>query len=246
MRRTSVGWVGIVGALVLASFSWTVGPAAAQLSPPSQQVPSSTWLQPGTGNLDGLGGFVYIAPPAPGATQGSPQGYEFNLSFRLEDNSLGIMVLGHKDGQRVAGFGIVPHTLTTVAPAPFQWNYGQIYYFLTYRLSATQWGGWIYDWSAASWSLIGVLTVPGTTGRMLPTATTSVDYQGNPPPMPNANTSTCAFYPRIDAFFYAPMGWRGETITNAALQGNSTAAGACPATISTEHGWQRYTLGAAA
>lgn len=237
----------MVGALVLASFTSMVGPATAQTPPPTQQVPISSWVQPGSGNLDGLGAFVYVAPPAPGATQGSPGGYEYHLRFDLEDRSLGILVLGHKDGQRVAGFAIVPHTLTVTAPAPFQWNYGQIYYLLTYRLSATEWGAWIYDWSAASWSLIGVQTVPATAGRMLPTSNTSVQYQGNPPPTPAAaDTSTCAFYPRVDAFFYAPMGWRGEAITNATLLNNSTSAGACAVTISTEHGWQHYTVGAAA
>ena len=238
--------MGVVGILVVATVGSTVAPAAAATSPPTQQVPSSTWIQPGAGNLDGLGAFVYVAPPMPGAAQGSPMGYEYNLSFRLEDNSLGILVLGHKDGRAVAGFAIVPHTLTVAAPAPFEWAYGRIYYLLTYRLSPTQWGAWIYDWSAASWSVIAVLTVPATAGRMLPTSTTSVDYQGNPPPTPAADTSTCAFYPRIDAFFHAPMGWRGDVITNASWQGNSSTAGPCSATVKTENGWQRYTLGAPA
>lgn len=157
-----MGWAGIVGALILASFTSMVGPATAQTPPPTQQVPISTWVQPGSGNLDGLGAFVYVAPPAPGATQGSPGGYEYHLRFDLEDRSLGILVLGHKDGQRVAGFG------------------------------------------------------------------------------------TCAFYPRIDAFFYAPMGWRGEAITNATLLNNSTSAGACPTTTKTSDGWQWYTLGSPA
>lgn len=230
--------------LVLATLASTLGPASAQTSPPTQQMPGTNWVQPGTGNLDGLGNFLYVGPPpAAGATQGSPLGYEFTMSARLEGNAMALLVLGYKNGQRVAGFGVIPDIVITM---PFQWDYGRIYYLLTYRLTPTQWGAWIYDWSAGTWSLIAVQTVPEGTGRMLPTARTSVDFDPTLAPAPSAHTSTCAFYPRIDAFWYAPMGWRGEVITNATLSGNETFAGTCPTTTRTSDGWQWYTLGSPA
>lgn len=219
------------------------GPAHAADPPPGDQV-GTVWLQPGTGPLDGLGTFVYVGQPlAPSPGQGSPAGYEFSMVFHLEDGSLGIVVLGQKNGQKVAGFGMLPSTL--VSTVPYDWKYNHIYYLLTYRLSATQWGAWVYDWSAASWSLIAVQTVPGTTGRMLPEATTLVDYDATTAP-PAGTDTRCAVYPRIDALFYAPMGWRGDVITSATVKGSAGFDGPCPGSTTTINGWQWYTVGSAA
>jgi hypothetical protein len=124
---------------------------------------------------------------------------------------------------------------------PYDWKYDHIYYLLTYRLTATLWGAWVYDWSAASWSLIAVQTVPATTGRMLPEATTLLDFDG-PTTAPGAAT-TCAFYPRINALFYPPMGWRGDVITSATLKGSAGFDGPCPSTTTTINGWQWYSMG---
>lgn len=217
-----------------------IGPAHA-VDPPPPDAVGSVWQQPGAAPLDGIGTFVYVAqPPAAGPAQGSPTKYEASLLFHLEDSSLGVIALGHKNGQKVAGFGILTHTL--VSTVPFDWQYNHIYYLLTYRLSATQWGAWVYDWSAASWSLISVQTVPATTGRMLPEATTLVDFDGDTP-APAGTDPTCARYPRIDVLFYAPMGWRGEVITSATLKGPAGSDGPCPSSTATVNGWQWYTLG---
>jgi len=234
MRRLATAWVALVMVVTAAG-------AAQAADPPPPDQAGSVWQQPGTGPLDGLGTFVYVAPPAaPGPAQASPTKYEYSLVFHLEDSSLGILTLGHKNGQKVAGFGMLPSTqVSTVA---YDWKYGQIYYLLTYRLSATQWGAWVYDWSAASWSPIAVQTVPGTTGRMLPESTTLVDIDGDTP-APSGTDTTCARYPRIDALFYAPMGWRGDVITSATLKGAAGFNGPCPSTTATVNGWQWYNLG---
>src|SRR5687767_6623557 len=101
MRRLAMAGMALV--LVLGA----TGPAHAADPPPPDSV-GSVWLQPGTGPLDGLGTFVYVAqPPAPGPGQGSLTKYEYELVFHLEDGSLGIVALGHKNGQKVAGFGIL-------------------------------------------------------------------------------------------------------------------------------------------
>jgi hypothetical protein len=240
MRRITVGLAGVL-AVVLSSLA---GPANAAERPFSDQV-STVWLQPGTGPLDGLGTFVYVAPPAAaGPTQGSPLGYEYTLFFHLEDSSGGVVVLGYKDGQKVAGFGMIPSNLVSVVP--YDWKYGQIYYLLTYRLSATQWGAWVYDWTSTTWSLIAVQTVPETTGRMLPESSTVVAYDDSNVPTPANPDMTCAFYPRIDALWYAPMGWRGETITNATFKEYASYDGPCPSTTQAVNGWQWSTLGQAA
>lgn len=236
-----MGLAGVVAVVVLG----LIGPAGAATEPPSQDQPATTWLQPGTGPLDGLGTFFYVAPPlTPVANQGSPLAYEYTVRFRMEDGALGHMALGYKDGRKVAAFVITPPNGTAIVE--YDWKFGQIYYLLTYRLSPTQWGAWVYDFSAASWSLIAVQTVLETTGRMLPESTTSVDYDASLVPTPGADISTCAFYPRVDALWYPPTGWRGSVTTTATLQANGGFNGTCDSTTQTANGWQWYTLGQAA
>jgi hypothetical protein len=220
-----------------------VGPAHAADPPPSDQL-GSVWLQPGTAPLDGLGAFLYeVQPPAPGPAQATPTKYEYSLVFHLEDSSLGVIALGYKNGQKVAGFGMLPTTL--VSTVPYDWKYGEVYFLVTSRLTATQWAAWVYDWSAGSSSLIAVQTVPATTGRMLPEATTLVDFDGDTT-APAGTDTTCARYPRIDALFSATIGWRGEVITSATLKQSAGFDGPCPSTTVTVRGWQWYTLGSPA
>ena len=215
----------------------TAGPVAAA-EPAAHDQAATVWVQPGTAPLDGLGTFVYVAqPPEPGPTQGSPEKYEYSMTFDLEDGSLAVLALGHQNGQKAAAFGIVDHTLFTVVP--YDWKYGQIYYLLTYRLSATQWGAWVYDWTAARWDVVAVLTVPETAGRMLPEAATVVDYDAGP-------AANCAHYPRVDAMFYAPMGWRGDVITSATFKEYGGYDGPCPSTTAAVNGWHWTTMGQAA
>ena len=237
MRRGSVGLVAVVSMMAFG----VAGPAwAAPHSAPD--VVASVWVQPGTGPLDGLGTFVYVGqPPTPGPTQGALTAYEYSLSFHTENNSLGVVVLGHKNGQKVAGFGVLPSTLVTTVP--YDWKYGQIYLLFTYRLSATQLGAWVYDWTAAAWSLIGVQTVPEATGRMLPEATTMVDYDAGPAAPADA---TCAYYPRTDVVFSPAIGWRGGTMTLGAFKASAGYDGECTSGSAMVDGWRWYTLGEAA
>jgi hypothetical protein len=231
--------VGLAVAMVTMIFG-TAGPVVAAEPVFSDQA-ATVWAQPGSGPLDGLGTFVYVAPPGtPGPTQGSPQGYDYTLTFHLEDGSLGVLALGHKNGQKAAGFGVVDHTLITAVP--YDWKYGQIYYVLAYRLSDTQWGAWVYDWAAARWDLIAVQNVPATTGRMLPEAATVVDYSTSP-------AATCDHYPRIDAFYYPPTGWRGDVMTTATFKERGGFAGydgPCPSSTTVVNGWHWTTMGQAA
>lgn len=245
MRRNLARRAVLSAVVVLGSVMASVGAApAAIVAPRSQDQLWSTWVQPGAAPLDGLGTFLYVAAPSPGAGQASTLGYEYTLLFRFQDGSGGVLALGYKNGQKVAGFGLVMtnHVVDTV---PFDWKFGQIYYLLTYRQGANGWGAWVYDWSATSWSAISVQTAPAGTGGILPTSSTGVDYDRSLAPTA-ADPSTCSYYPRIDAFWYAPMGWRGTVITNATFGTNSVVKGDCPGTTTTENGWQHYGLGSAA
>jgi hypothetical protein len=81
---------------------------------------------------------------------------------------------------------------------------------------------------------------------MLPEAATGVDYDGGPIAPPPGADSTCAFYPRVDALFYAPMGWRGDVITSATFKEYAGFDRPCPSTTVPVSGWQWTTMGQAA
>lgn len=74
--------------------------------------------------------------------------------------------------------------------------------------------------------------------------TTGVDYLGTSAPV-TADQGTCAFYPLVDAYFFAPIGWRGATPSLASLGTNTVEKGDCPSTTSSLSLWQHYHLGTA-
>ena len=245
MTQVAMRGAWVTGVLIMSSLAATVSPAtAAAGSAMTQDQPRSTWVQPGTDPLDGLGVFVYVDAPAPGPTQASLLGYEYTLQFRFEDRSFGVLALGYKNGQKVAGFGLIPsHLVDTVR---FDWAFGRLYYLFTYRIGPDLWASWVYDWSKGSWTFIAVQHGPAGMGRMLPTSTTGVDYDATLAPSPAADTTTCAFYPRVDAYLSAPTGWRGSVVTLGTLAGSSVEEGDCDSVTTAIPGSQRYVLGATA
>lgn len=229
---------------MLSSVVATATTATAAGTSKSQERPSSTWTQPGTAALDGLGAFLYPMAPTPGPAQGSPLGYEYTLTYRFQDGSGGLVVLGYQNGRKVAGFGLIP--TTPVATVPFDWQFGRVYFLFTFRVNASQWGGWVFDYSANAFTLIAVLTPPAGAGGIAPTlATTTVDYGSTLAPSA-ADQTTCGFYPQVDAYFTPTIGWRGTTATVATLAGNAVEVGDCPSSTSTDYGWQHYHLGSPA
>ena len=233
--------------LVMASLTATVGPLGATgqlVVPPSQEQPRSTWVQPGTGPLDVLGAFFLPFAPAPGPTQASPLGYEYTLGFDFEDGSGGVLVLGHQNGQKVAGFGLFPSHLVDIVP--FDWEFGHVYFLMVHRLSPVDWGAWVYDWSATTWDFVGQQRVPAGTGGIVPTSTTGVDFDASLAPAPSADPSSCSFYQRVDTYVHPPLGWRGSVLSLATLGASTAAPGDCPGTTTDFHGWQHYALGTTA
>jgi len=234
-----------VAVAVVSSLTTIVGAAEASAGAPvTQDRPSSTWVQPGTGPLDGMGAFVFPTAPVPTAAQGSPLGYEYTVLFRFQDQTAGILALGYQHGHKVAGFGLIPGQL--VATVPFDWSFGHVYFLFTYRLGPAQWGAWVYDVVAASWTFIAQQAAPGTAGGITPTSTTGIDYDSTSVPAPAADQSTCSFYPRVDVYFFAPIGWRGATPTVATLGTNAVDKGDCPSSTTMYFGWQHYGLGTTA
>jgi hypothetical protein len=243
MRRLSAVRAAGVAVLMVSTLTATASTATAAGSPKTQQQPSSTWTQPGTAPLDGLGALLYVAAPTAGPAQGSALGYEYTLSYHFQDGSLGLLALGYQHGQKVAGFARIDGSPVTTVP--FDWSFGHAYFLFTYKLAASQWGGWVFDFSSLSWTSIAVVNVPAGTGGITPTSTTTVDYDPTLAPTA-ADQSTCVFYPQVDAYVFPPVGWRGATPSLATLSGNTVQPGDCPSTTTAYFGWQHYHLGSPA
>lgn len=228
---------------MVSTLTATATAATAAAPSKTQQQPSSSWAQPGTAPLDGLGVFLYVAAPPAGPAQGSPLGYEYTFSYHFQEGSLGLLVLGYQHGQKVAGFARIDGS--PVATVPFDWSFGHAYFLFTYKLAPTQWGGWVFDVSARSWTQIAVLNLPAGTGGIMPTSTTTVDY--DPTLVPTVpDETTCAFYPQVDAYVFPPIGWHGATPTLATLTGTTAQPADCPSATTTTFGWQHYHLGSPA
>jgi hypothetical protein len=232
-----------VAAVAVLSLSATA--AGAQTATKSQDQPSSTWTVPGTLPLDGLGAFLALTAPPAGPAQGSLLGYEYTLVYGLQGGSVGVLALGARNGQKVAGFGLIPdHPVVTV---PFEWSFGHVYFLYTKRLDATRWAAWVLDWSSGAWTFIGLQTAAVGAGGIVPTSlSTWVDYDGSLGPPTTADQSTCGFYPGVDAYFYPPIGYRGTAMSTATLTGDSVVKGDCPSTTSAFNGWRHYQLGTTA
>jgi hypothetical protein len=232
-------------ALALALLAGIAPSATAQVSGASQEAPSTTWVQPGADPLDGLGAWVYIAPEGPPApTQGSPGGYEYLLRFNLQPPSpqaFGFIGLSTRpDGSHFAGLVMVSSVPQPTDRVDFAWAPGQFYYLLVYQVGVSEWVGWVYDYSAASWTIVGQVTAPEGSGRLSPTSATTVDYQSGG----GSSGLGCFGYPRTDVFFYPPVGYRGSTVSLATLGSHSVSPGDCPTTTSVEYDWVHYRLGA--
>ncbi len=230
--------------LVLALLAGAATSASAQSAGASQEIPSSTWVQPGSEPLDGIGAWVYIAPgPPPGPAQGSPGGYEYLLRFNLQkplQEPFGFIGLSTRpDGSHFAGLALVSGLDQPTDTVDFNWSPGHFYYLLVYQVGANEWIGWVYDHNAASWTIVGTVTTPDGSGRLSPTSATTVDYQSGGA----SYILECAGYPRTDAVFYPPVGYRGATVTLATLGSHTVYPGNCPTTTTIEYDWVHYRLG---
>ncbi len=231
--------LGAATGLAVALVGTLIPAATAQTADKTQDVPISVWDQPGPELLDGVGAWVYIAPQAPpSANQGSPDGYEYLLSFAYPGLNVGFIGLSTRPEGRFAGLTLVTNAGVPPATVPFDWSPGHFYYLLVYHLGGGQWGGWVYDYSASSWTFVGQVAAPAGWGLLTPSSRTLVDQKDQ------ITAPTCADYPRTDAYFYPPVGYRGTSFTVATLRFNYVQPGECPSQTTMEYGWAHYRLGA--
>ena len=199
----------------------------------------SSWSQPTAEPLDGLGSWMAIADgPVAKAGQLAPS-YLYGHYFGFENTTAsGVVALVVVPGGRSAVFSLVgadgvPHAVGV----PFDWRAGRYYFSLVHQLVPGTWGAWVYDYSAASWSYVGQLSLSGAVGRLSPTSTTAVTWFG-----PTARA--CSAYPRADVLVSPPIGFGAGAATSAVSTADGVKPGDCTVGASSDV-WARYTLGAA-
>lgn len=203
--------------------------------------PYSVWTQPNTSQLDATGGWVAtVNDPVAGPGQ-LPAQYLYGQYFSFAaGGAIGVVGLTTDPAGKFAMVNVVEANGTQhLAAVPFDWKADRLYFPLVKQIGPGTLGAWVYDYTAGTWTAIGVLQLPSAWGRLAPGRLTAVVWYG-----PVA--ADCSVYPKADVFFAPPSGFFGTTAAYAAPVSSGTApAGACPATTAVVDGfWARATVGA--
>jgi hypothetical protein len=244
-RRFVTTAAGIALAVLVAGFGAL--PASAVAVQPTQDVPSSTWIQPDPGQQfeDGVGTFIFVAAEAPtGAGQLPASNYEYLLTFEFDHLRFGNVGLATGPGGTVARLALEPDiysgTAGTSVEISYPWLPGHFYFVYAAHLGGDLWGASILDWSTGVWSYIGAVQAPPGWGTLVPASITKVRWAPDAP-----RPATCAGYPRTDAYFFTPLGVTGSVITEASLYGHFPTSGDCASqTDMLTDTWVHYRLGA--
>jgi hypothetical protein len=198
----------------------------------------STWSQPGTGALDGLGAYLYIAPEPAADPSQLPAAYDYVLEFSYEAAQVpGGIGLGSQ-GPGGAKFAALATGGSGTVILPYEWSPGRLYFLFAHGLGDGAWGGWVLDVWAEQWTFIGQGSTPVEWGRLSPTSWTEVSWEGD-----SESLNPCSAYPRTDAYFTPAFGVRDGSFTLGTAAGEFVQPDGCPAEISTVLGWAHYRLG---
>lgn len=230
----------LVPALAVAILLACQLPALAQAAGVTQEVPATAWFQPNYpagvfDGYDGVGTWLYTPPTATST-------YEYTLEFNFKNLRQGAITVApgsiHAIG-RLSLFEVTPGFRTSTE-IRFDWYPGQFSFLYVHHLTGNDYGGWIMDWDAGTWTYIGSVTAPAGWGSLLGATGTSVSWS----PTAGARV-TCAGYPSTDGYFYPPLEYTGSVFTVAEPHNsNLRKTGDCPTqTEILANGWVHYHLG---
>ncbi|MGH9279592.1 MAG: Ig-like domain-containing protein [Acidimicrobiales bacterium] len=207
--------------------------------PATLRVPYTTWSQPLPLPLDGIGTWVAAAnDPTPTAGQVAPA-YLYGLGFGFASGpARGTIGLASGPEGKTAVVSVsAPDRALQSFTVPFAWSANRLYFLFVYQLGPGSYGAWVYDHTAATWTLIGALPVPAAWGKLAASSVTALGWAGPVAP-------ACTAYPLADVFVHAPTGFIGTGTADAALTLTAATDGACaPGTVTAPPGWARYQTG---
>jgi hypothetical protein len=129
---------------------------------------------------------------------------------------------------------------TVTTQIAYDWSPGRFYFLYVHHLSGDDWAAWVMDWAVGTWAYIGSLRTPTAWGNIVNVGLTSARWATTA-----ARPSTCAGYPRTDAYFFPTLEYVGDQYAVGAASGQSVTPGDCPSqTEILPNGWVHYRLGA--
>ena len=238
-------------ALALAAAALNPLPAGAETAYRRQALPTVAWgaAMPSADRPVGIGQWVYVAPnPPAGPGQLPTTGYVYGPTF-FPEGERGVIGLSSDASGPIAGIQVEGATAKR-ATIRYNWAPGTFYYLLAYHLGNGRWGGWVYDNTAATWTVIGAVQAdkPGLLSNLSVTVvggaqggtTAPFDQEGPAVALP------CSAFPRVDAYFYPPVLYWEATTAVSTVMSVHPFPGDCPTQTTLEYDWVHFRLGSPA
>ena len=243
-QRLTLGVV-IAGLVVVQAI--VVNNAGAQ-DPKSQRIPVTLWTAAGiTGTgVDGVGSLMApVTVPAPAAGQSTENKWAYALLFRFVGSTapFGVVSLDTDGNQKFATLSINNGAAEPVVETErftFNWQKDRFYLPMVVMLPGNAVAAFVYDYTNAAWTFVGVIRTQVAWGELSPASATLPIWYGS-------ELEDCALYSRADFFAYAPYAFdAGATITSAS-GGDFVTEGDCPASVTpaSDPNFRRYEAGSA-
>lgn len=127
---------------------------------------------------------------------------------------------------------------------PYNWSAPNNYATYVVRLEADRWGGYIYDQTANTWTLVGVVRVPSHWNDFGWWSTSWIEWYAPHP-------TQCSQYPDANVYWYPPYSYLQAHYSGdpnawatASPFGDHTSAGDCPAAVLNDiPPWKHHIMG---
>jgi hypothetical protein len=251
LGRTATGLAFLLGLGVAAVAPSPASGAVAADQSKYQSVPIVDWMSPGE-LLDGVGQWIYVAPiPPPGPTQVPPTGYVYGPSFVVADqvngdDREGTVGLSTDDQGPIAGIQV---NFTDAVTIRYDWSPGKFYFLFAHHVGGGDWGGWVFDHAASSWTFIGstpsfpagqkLRQYSGDVVRGAEGSTVPAFHRGGSSPV----EGECSAFPRVDAYYYPMVAYRGSDFALSTLDLSRSSFGNCLTETTFEQGWAHFRVG---
>ncbi len=230
-------------ALAVVAAPWVTPTAAHAVAPVAQKLGLTVWAVNGNPVVNAIGSIVAVAQApvaAPGQATENKWSVAHAVYFERSSAVYGVVSLDNDGSKRFASIALNGDSgLIGFQRLAVDWQPGRLYLPLA-SVQGNTLVGFIYDFSTATWRLIGSVALPAGVGRLSPVSTTYVGWYG-------ATQPDCASYPRVDVYRQGPLGSvTGEPQPRpSTAQSDHVLQSGCPASVTADPDvtWRRYVSG---